>query len=52
MDGQTKIKFTHFVFNNFSSKMVPSCEIMWTKYYRAGQATDVNVAHAYFTLGT
>jgi len=26
------------------------CEVMWTKYCRAGQATDENTAHAFFML--
>jgi hypothetical protein len=27
-------------------------ETMWKKYYRAGQATDDNMAHAHYMLDT
>jgi len=46
---------THFVFNNFFffflKKIVPLSDNV-EKYYRAGQATDDNMAHAHCLLDT
>jgi len=46
-----KIK-THFVFNNFFSENRAVYEIMWKNIVRAGQATDVNMAHVHCILDT
>jgi len=36
----------------FFSKNRAVCEIMWQKYFRAGQATDDNMAHVHSMLET
>jgi hypothetical protein len=51
MQGKTTIKITHFMFNNVFYESRAVCEIMW-KNYRAGQATDDNMAHAHCMLDT
>jgi len=45
-----KIK-TQFKFSNFSSKIMPFSDNV-EKYFRTGQATDGNMAHAQCTLDT
>jgi len=37
---------------NSFSKALPFFEIIWKKYYRTGQATDDNMAHAHCMLDT
>jgi hypothetical protein len=49
--GLEKIK-THFVFNNYFSKIVPFMRKCGKKYSRAGQAMDGSVAHAHCMLDT
>jgi hypothetical protein len=48
--SQKQIK-THFMFNNFPSKIVPLCDDV-EKYCTAGQITDGNMAHEHCMLDT
>jgi hypothetical protein len=42
---------THFMFDNLFIGNYSDYEIMWKQYFRAGQATDDSMAHAFFMLG-
>jgi len=40
------------MFNNFFSRKSCPYEIGWKKFFRSGQATDDNMAHAHYVFGT
>ena len=45
-------QYTHFVFSNifFSFENLAVYEIMWKKYYSAGQTTNDSMVHAHYML--